>query len=202
MQVVAVVPLDKRRSKVLVDEDFAFVLYKGELRRYHIEEGGELSQEQYEEILQQVLNNRAKERALYLLKASDKTTGEIRRKLQEGFYPQEAIEFALEFLEKYHLVDDMDYGRRYIEAYKDRRSKKRLQFDLQQKGLDRQQISELLESAEVSEDEQIQAFLQKKGYPSGEMPLKERGKLVSALCRKGFSYDAIYRAMGDMSDWD
>ena len=37
MQIMAVTPLDKRRSKVLISEDFAFVLYNGEIRRYHIE---------------------------------------------------------------------------------------------------------------------------------------------------------------------
>ena len=28
--------LDKKRSKVYLDEEFAFVLYKGELSQYHI----------------------------------------------------------------------------------------------------------------------------------------------------------------------
>ena len=44
-------PLDRQRSKVFVDGDFAFVLYRGEIRRYHLEEGAELSEALYREIL-------------------------------------------------------------------------------------------------------------------------------------------------------
>ena len=55
MQVISVTPLDKRRSKVLTDEDFAFVLYRGELRTYGIEEGAKLAAEVYREILEKVL---------------------------------------------------------------------------------------------------------------------------------------------------
>ena len=45
MRIISVTPLDKRRSKVLTDEDFAFALYRGELRAYNIEEGSQLSLE-------------------------------------------------------------------------------------------------------------------------------------------------------------
>ena len=99
-KVTAVVPLDKRRSKVFVDEEAVFVLYKGELRRYHIEEGEELSEEQHGRILEEVLMKRGKERALYLLKDRDRTEAEIRKKLKEGFYPQQVIDRTMDFLKE------------------------------------------------------------------------------------------------------
>lgn len=191
------VPLDKRRSKVVLEEGAVFALYKGELKTYQIEEGGELSEEQYRQILEQILMKRAKERALYILKDRDRTEQEIRRKLEEGFYPEAAVDRTVAFLKEYHFLDDFDYGRRYILAYRDRRSKKRLQFDLRKKGLNQEQISMLFEEEEIPEDSQIEAFLQKKGYVSETASLKERGKLATALVRKGFSYDAIYRVMGE-----
>ena len=39
MIVTAVIPVDKRKCKVFLGEDFAFVLYKSEAARFHIEEG-------------------------------------------------------------------------------------------------------------------------------------------------------------------
>ena len=80
MQIMAVTPFDKRRSKVLISEDFAFVLYNGEIRRYHIEEGAELTEERYRQILDEVLRKRARERAIYLLKADE----EAERRLLSG----------------------------------------------------------------------------------------------------------------------
>jgi len=197
MQITAVVPIDRRRSKVLCEEGLVFALYNGEVKRYKIEEGTDLSEEVYEEILTQILMKRARERALYLLKDQDRTEQEIRRKLKEGFYPESAMKGAIEFLKEYHYLDDLEYGRRYIRSHGDRRSKKRLQFDLQQKGIDKELIRLLMEEneEEISEDLQIQRFLKKKGYEKGETTPKEREKLMAALARKGFSYDAIVRGM-------
>ena len=195
MRIISVTPLDKRRSKVLTDEDFAFALYRGELRAYNIEEGSQLSLEVYQEILEKILFKRAKERTLYLLRSRDRTELEIRRKLKDGYYPQEAIEYAVDFLKRYRFVDDENYGRNYISTYGDKKSRKQLEFELQNKGLDREEIDRLLEECQVSEEQQIAKFLKKKGYEKDITQPKERAKLAAALARKGFSYDAIYQVM-------
>ena len=197
MEITAVEPLDKRRSKIFLEEKIAFVLYRGELRTYQIEEGGELSEENYKQIVEKVLIKRAKERALYLLKDRDRTEKEIKKKLTEGYYPVDVIDRTIAFLKEYHFLDDLDYGRRYILNYKEKRSKKRIQFDLCQKGLEPEQISMLLTEEEILEDGQIEAFLRKKGYRQEEAAPKEKGRLAAALARKGFSFEAIYRVMGE-----
>ena len=48
MIVKAVVPVDKRKCKVFLEGDFAFVLYKSEAARFHIEEGNDLPAKTYE----------------------------------------------------------------------------------------------------------------------------------------------------------
>ena len=45
MIVKAVVPVDKRKCKVFLEGDFAFVLYKSEAARFHIEEENDLSEQ-------------------------------------------------------------------------------------------------------------------------------------------------------------
>ena len=202
MQILSVVPLDKRRSKILTDEDFAFVLYKGELKTYEIEEAKELPKEVYQEILQKILFKRAKERALYLLKSRDRTELEIRKKLKDGFYPKEAIEYAIVFLKEYRFVDDENYGRNYIRTYGNRKSRRQLEFELTTKGLAKEKVSQLLEECEVSESSQILRYLQKKGYQNGITSPKERSKLTAALMRKGFSYEAVFELMeGDLDTY-
>ena len=59
MTVTEITPLDKRRSKVILDEDFALALYNGEIKRYHIETGEELPEETYREIMEEILLKRA-----------------------------------------------------------------------------------------------------------------------------------------------
>jgi hypothetical protein len=94
MRVTQVTELSKSRSKVYIDQEFAFVLYKGELRLYHIKEGQQLSEEDYRTIMQEVLPKRAKLRAMNLLQGREYTTAQLRTKLQQGFYPAEIIEQA------------------------------------------------------------------------------------------------------------
>ena len=200
MQIMAVTPFDKRRSKVLISEDFAFVLYNGEIRRYHIEEGAELTEERYRQILDEVLRKRARERAIYLLKEKDRTEAELTKKLREGFYPEEVIREVLELFKTRHYIDDEEYGRCYLDNHSQKKSRRRLQYDLQRKGLDRDQIEELLEEIEVPEEDQIREFLQKKGYDPEQTDQKEKGKLMMALARKGFAYEAIRSVMGEWLD--
>lgn len=197
MRIEAITPLDRRRSKVLTDEGFAFVLYRGELKTYGVEEGEALSADTYARILREVLFRRAKERVLYLLQSRDRTEQEIRQKLKEGYYPAEAIEYAVSFLKEYGLVDDAHYGRSYIRTFERKKSRRQLEFELRGKGLDKETASLLLEESRMPEEEKIRQYLKKKGYEKGAATPRQKGKLAAALARRGFSYEEIYSAMGE-----
>ncbi|WP_313583689.1 regulatory protein RecX [Lacrimispora sp.] len=196
MTVMEIVPVDKRRSKVILDEDFTLVLYRGEIRKFGIEEGKLLSEETYQEILNEVLFKRARERVLFLLKSSDKTEQELRRKLKDGGYPNEAADYAIEFLKEHNFINDENYGRRYVEFNSERKSQRQIQYELQKKGLDKEVIQEILREQPVDEEAQIRAYVNKKRIKAEEMDFKERGKMMAALGRRGFSYDAISRVLG------
>ena len=110
MLVTQVTELSKSRSKVYIDQEFAFVLYKGELRLYHIKEGQQLSEEDYRTIMREVLPKRAKLRAMNLLQGREYTTAQLRTKLQQGFYPAEIIEQAIVYVAGFHYIDDLRYA--------------------------------------------------------------------------------------------
>lgn len=196
MIVMEIVPVDKRRSKVFLDEDFALVLYRGEINRFGIKEGEEISEDTYQEILKDVLFKRARERVLYLLKASDKTEQELVRKLKDGGYPKEAIEYAVGFVKEHRFINDEDYGKRYVEFNSRRKSEKQIQFELQRKGLDKEMIRDILKEQPVDEEAQIQAYIRKKRIDPQELDRKERSKVMASLGRKGFSYEAVNRVLG------
>lgn len=204
MQVERVVPLSRRKSKVLVDEGFAFALYGDELGKYQIEEGGRLSSETYREI-EAVLLGRARERLLYLLKDRDRTEAEMRRKLRESFYPEPVIEKAVAGLRERGLLDDMEYGRRYVELYGQRRSRRRIRDSLLKKGLSREQADALLkqgeEQGEIQEEAQIREYLRKKGYDPQTASPSEKSRFLSALVRGGYPYETVCRVMRTDEDF-
>lgn len=200
MLVTEIVPVDKRRSKVILDEDFTLVLYRGDIKRFKIEKGKLFSEEAYEELLHEVLFKRARERVLFLLKSSDKTEQELIRKLKDGGYPKEAIDYAIGFLKEHRFINDENYGRRYVEYNSGRKSEKQIRYELQRKGLDKEVIRDILEEQPVDEESQIKAYIRKKCRNPEEMDRKDRSKVIASLARKGFSYEAVTRVLGGIYD--
>ena len=43
MIVTDIVPFDNKRSKIFIDGEFAFILYKGEIRELHLKTGEEIT---------------------------------------------------------------------------------------------------------------------------------------------------------------
>ena len=197
----AVVPVDKRKCKVFLEGDFAFVLYKSEAARFHIEEGNDLPAKTYEMIEEEILLKRARDRALYLLQSQGRTQAEMIKKLKDDGYSQSVTERVLSFLQEYHFIDDNAYTENYIHVNKGRKSKRQITYELQQKGVDRDQIRQMLEENPVDEEETVRALLKKK--TGGRIPedKKEIQKLAAFLGRKGFSFEVISRVLRDVADY-
>ena len=201
MIVKAVVPVDKRKCKVFLEGDFAFVLYKSEAARFHIEEGNDLPAKTYEMIEEEILLKRARDRALYLLQSQGRTQAEMIKKLKDDGYSQSVTERVLSFLQEYHFIDDNAYTENYIHVNKGTKSKRQITYELQQKGVDRDQIRQMLEENPVDEEETVRALLKKK--TGGRIPedKKEIQKLAAFLGRKGFSFEVISRVLRDVADY-
>ena len=200
MIVTDIVELTKSRSRIYLDGEFAFVLYKGELRLYHIAIGAELTGDDYEEILHKLLPKRAKKRCLILLQKKDYTEEELRRKLRDGEYPTDCIEEAIEYVKSYHYVDDYRYCMSYISCYGDRRSKQQIVTRLLAKGVEKKCIlrayEECMDKGETaSEEELIYAVLSKKHFDISTADIQSRQKMYRHLLYKGFSADGVSRIL-------
>lgn len=200
MTVTQIEELDKTRSKIYIDQEFAFVLYKGELRLYHVREGEELSQEAFRTIREEVLPKRAKLRCMNLLKSRDYTAEQLRAKLRRGFYPEEIISLAIEYVSSYRYVDDLRYAVDYISCYQDKKSRRRLEQDLQEKGVGRETVARAFEEWEgqggsQDEGEMIRALLAKKHFDPEDAGRKEYQRMYAYLLRRGYSGEAVRRAM-------
>ncbi|RZT01230.1 regulatory protein RecX [Cuneatibacter caecimuris] len=188
MTVTEIRPLDKKRSRLWIDGCASFALYQGELRRYGIREGEELAQKTYEEILE-VLGKRAKLRSMNLLKRADQTEAGLRRKLKEGFYPQECIEEAVAYVRSYHYIDDERYARQYLEIYGKRKSKKQLRQELQQKGISRELLEQAFEEVRPDETSALELLARKRCRGKNLEDPGEYQKQLRYLLSKGYHYE-------------
>lgn len=200
MRVTGIEELSKARSRVFIDDEFAFVLYKGELRLYHVAVGQEISQTDYDEILEKVLPKRAKLRAMNLLKNREYTVKQLHDKLKDGGYPEGVIEAALSYVAGYHYTDDLRYATGYIFEKENSRSRRRIEQDLREKGIDRDTLEKAWREWEAkggSQDEQqmIRKLLEKRHYDPETADMKEKQRTYAFLMRKGFSGEQVGRAL-------
>lgn len=195
--VTSIVPLDQKRSKIYLDEEFAFVLYKGELRSMQVIEGRSLTTEQMNKI-KEILLKRAKLRAMNLLKARSYTKMQLTEKLRQGYYSDELVEAAIEYVESFHYIDDYQYACDYIEYHFEDKPEKRLVLDLQKKGISKDLICRALEEKKSTSDEDVENkmildFLRKKRIDLDSASVEEKQKLCASLIRKGFSFEKVSR---------
>lgn len=200
MLVTDIVDVSKTRSKVFIDGSFAFVLYKGELRKYHIEKEKELAETDYMELVEKVLPKRAKLRSMNLLQSREYTEKQLKDKLLQGGYPEQIAEEALEYVKSYHYIDDDRYAATYIEYHAESKSRQRIIQDLMRKGISKECIERQWQNAEelgvsVNEEKMILEILEKKNYVDKEADMKERQKMYAFLLRKGFSCEKIRKVM-------
>ena len=124
MTVTKIEPVTKTRFRVYIDEQFAFVLYNGELSRYHIAVDSELDEEDYNEIFRDIIVKRVKARALHLLSDMGRTEAQLRSKLEQGGYTEEAVEEAVRYVKSFGYLNDREYARSFIEGRKNRKSRR------------------------------------------------------------------------------
>ena len=207
MIVTGIEEITKSRSRVRIDGEFAFVLYRGELRHFHLEVGEEFRERDYEQIMHEILPKRAKLRAMNLLMKKDYTTAKLRRKLEEGEYPEEIIQEALDYVASFHYTDDLRYCLDYIQCHCESRTRMRMEQDLRTKGIDRDLMEQAFRKWEEdggAQDEEcmIRDLFRKRGFDPDHASLAQRKKEYGFLLRKGFSAERVKAAVfGDFSEF-
>lgn len=177
----------KGRAEIVLNEDISFWLYAKEARSLSLQEGDALSEEQYGHILHDVIGKRAIRRAMHILERQERTERQLRDKLLQGKYPQEAVEDAVAYVKHYRYLDDERYARTYIRMHQDKKGRLRLASDLMQRGVPKDIIERCMEEEYASDDrETIAGLLEKKHFSPDAADEKEYRRICQFLLRRGF----------------
>ena len=193
--------LDKKRSKVFVDYEFAFVLYKGEIKQYKVKIGEAMEENVYLEIVNNILPKRAKKRCLNLLQKRPYTESKLRQKLEEGFYSGEAIEEAINYVKSFRYIDDYEYACQYIFYHKSGESRRKMEEKLISKGVTKEILLKAFHDSYWEEEEQdlelelAKKLLEKKKYDAQSTDRKEKQKIYAFLVRNGISSSTIRKVL-------
>lgn len=195
-QVVSVVPQDKKKLKICLDNGDSFILYKGEAAKLSLFEKEVFDDAKYQQIMTDILGKRATKRAMHLLEQQERTEKQLRDKLVQGGYPEQCINQAIDYVKSYHYVDDYRYATVYIRYHQEKESRQKLTQKLMMRGISRELIQQALEEEfVVDECAQIKELLRKRRYDPDNADEETRRKTAQFLMRKGFKSRDIFRVM-------
>ena len=195
MLITAIEPRRKSLRALYLDGELAVNIDAQTLLSSRFRVGTEITDEELHELLAASDANRAKEKALYLIAHRDHSKKELVDKIRRTA-SQEAAEKAADRMEEIGLIDDRDYARRYASELFQRKyfARKRVEYELKQKGIDPDFIEELLEELEPEPVGQIGALVERK-YLRALDDERGRRRTVAALQRLGYRWEDIRRAL-------
>lgn len=194
--VTEVIPREKGRTFIRFENGMEVLLYKGEVRKLSLQEGIYITREKYDEIIYEILGTRAKKRALFLLERMDRTERQLRDKLKQNGYPEICVDLAVDYVKKYHYIDDMRYAADFVSCQQNKKSRQKLKMDLLSKGIDKNIIEQALDEVFTSDEQlKIRQLLEKKHYDPEECERKEKQKIYQYLMRRGFKSSDILHVM-------
>lgn len=193
MIITRVEPLTKTKFRIYIDGEPAFVLYRGELKRFGISDEEEISEQTVEKINKEVILKRAKLRAMHLLEDMDRTEKALRDKLRQGGYPDSAIDGAVEYVRSFGYLDDVRFAENFVMSRKDSKSRREIQALLAQKGVPADTAQAVLGQiyGEDGEQASIRQILRKKRLDPEHADEQTLRKIYGYLARKGYRYEDI-----------
>ncbi|MBR3844339.1 MAG: regulatory protein RecX [Clostridia bacterium] len=161
--------------------------------------GDPITQLQLEQLKEVSENNRAYEKALYLLEYRAHSRGELLTKITREYAKEAALQ-AVERVEALGLIDDEAFARQLAEELTRQKGygPGRVKADLMRRGIDRDIIDAILQELPADQTHLCKAWLQKKVKTIPADP-KEQAKILAAGVRRGFDYATVREAFRDLS---
>jgi regulatory protein len=189
---------EQSKFKIYIDEEYAFLLNQKDLEQYEISEGCTISQADYEKIIENTVFNRAKQKALSVLKFMDRTEQELRRKLKDAGYTEDIINRTIAYVYEYGYLNDERYASIYIRDRMNTKSKLIIRNELLHKGIDKSIIDRIIgeeyENDDMDDDAELMAIrkaVAKKTKSPENLSREDKQKLIASLYRKGFEISKI-----------
>ena len=196
MRITEVKPARHRLTAVFLDEERVLIDTETFLMSgYRV--GDEVSDEEWDSLCEKAQNNRAYEKALYLLEYRAHSRGELLQKIRRE-YPADAALQAVQRVEALGLINDLDFATRLAEELTTQKGygKARVKADLTRRGIDRDIVDEVLWDLPADQTESCKKWMNKK-YKTLPTDPKEQAKLLAGAVRRGFDYATARRALSE-----
>ncbi len=196
---------NSHRYNLAVDGKFKLGIDETVVLDYHLKEGEEISEKDFQTIEKLESNNKARDRALRLLGNRIHSRKELTLKLkQKGFKPAQ-IEGTLKYLEEQGYLDDEEFAVQLVKTRKERNPKGSVfvRRELLQKGVDEDIVEKVIaEHYPLCDEIEIaRRVVAKKIKGFRNLSFWEKqNKLKQFLSGRGFQFEVIEEVLDDIEN--
>lgn len=140
-------------------------------------------------------NKKAVSAAMQLLLCRQRTEKELRQRLQEKGFSEEAEEEAIAYVRSFGYLNDRNYAEVYLHSQRQKKSRSLIRRELLEKGVAAEWIDEAFAGEEAGEGEVIYDLLCKRAGDPHALEEKERNRQLRYLAGKGFAVSEIWKQM-------
>ncbi len=182
------------RYSIFVDDKYSFSLSENELLNSGTRVGREYSAEEFEQLKQTALLDKAYMRSLDLLSRRARSDWEMRQYLKRKEYDQDVIDKIVYKLAQKGYINDKKFADSWINSRRQLKnmSKRKLRLELKQKRVPEEIVNLTLDEDETNEQDVLRELVAKKRQQS---KYQDNLKLMQYLSRQGFNYDDIKSAL-------
>lgn len=197
MTVTHLEKLTRSKVRVEIDDEIRFVLPTSDAVKLGLDDGAEITETEFEQIYEEYVLKRAKQKVLSLLERRDYTKRELHDKLMLAGFPADAIDGAIGYVEGYHYIDDERYARNFLEYRSSGKSRQVVYQTLAAKGIDTEKIKEFMAESDMDDTENIRRIFRQKFGDTPELSPEKKQKIFNYFLRKGYKYNDISSVLKD-----
>lgn len=186
---------NKERVNLFLDGEYAFSISAELVYKEHLKVNDEIDYKEIKDLAEKESFSRCKEAALRIIEKNYKTEKEVRDKLKQKGYEENAIEYSIKFLKEYNFINDNYYAKAFISDKLSTMGSQKIKYNLIQKGISKEIIDEELVNINKENEKSIALDMAKKKV--GIIRKKETdnykisGKLYRYLISKGYEMSIV-----------
>lgn len=183
---------------VIADKNKRVYLHRDIIVKYGLEEGMEISSEDFGKILFASEFRRASRRAMYLINEREYSYIKLFEKLEKNYHKDICFKVCDTMAAKGY-INDRRYAEQIVYNYMECKlyGPKRVRQELYKRGIRGKTADEAVENAMEGLEERLHALIEKKytGYLIDPDDVKSINNAKNGLVRAGYDYDDINRAV-------
>lgn len=188
---------DKTRCSVFVDGKFYCGMKLEVAVKHRLKAGMEIDKGELDRLQLETEKVQATEKAITHLSATPKTEKQMRDFLAKKGYVSAVSDYVIDKLRYYGYIDDLSYCRNYVGGVSGK-SKRAMRAELLKRGVSEDVLQEVLQDYEDCYEDVLSLL---KKYLRGKENNRENiYKGCRYLISKGYDYDTVKRACGELED--